>query len=161
MAAPHTHGPVVPAGTGAFSRLSVLRALLTLPGAAGMIVAAFLEWTEGITGARLDVDAFWAAPFEDTGRFLASAGAVAIVLGLLAIVGLAPATAWLTRLAGALGVVGFVLVLIQMARAGAALPDAIGPGLWVLLAGSIVALVGGFVSRAPLPPGVAEDHVHE
>jgi|FLYK01.1.fsa_nt_gi hypothetical protein len=160
MSTPHTHEPVAGTRTGAFAGLSVVRALLTLVGAAGMIAAAFLAWTEGTIGTRLDVDAFWTASFDDTARFLTSAGAVAIGLGLLVIIGLAPASGWLTRLAGALGIVGFVLFLIQLYRADATLPDAIGPGAWLLLAGSIVALVGGFVGGTPLAAGVASDHVH-
>ena len=66
-----------------------------------------------------------------------------IVLGLLAIVGLAPRSGWLTRLAGTLGVAGFVLFVIELYRAPTdTLP---GVGAWVCLAGGIVALAGGFM----------------
>ncbi|GIU98179.1 MAG: hypothetical protein KatS3mg013_1982 [Actinomycetota bacterium] len=159
MAAPHTHEPAASSRPGVFAGLSVVRAALTLAGAAAMIVGAFLRWTEGTAGTRLDVYALWRASFDDTGRLLLSAGAVAIALGLLAILGLAPMGGGLTRLAGALGVVAFVLVLVQLYRADATLPDAIGPGLWLLLVGSIVVLVGGFVGGAPLATP-APDHVH-
>ncbi|HZA60163.1 MAG TPA: hypothetical protein VE754_00595, partial [Actinomycetota bacterium] len=71
---------------------------------------------------------------------------VVIVLGLLALLGLAFRTGWLTRLAAALGVIAFVLFLITVYRAGADrdLTD-IGIGMWVILAGSVLALIGGFL----------------
>ena len=124
----------------------VIRIVLTLLGAAGMIVGAFLRWIHGITGVQLDARALWRTEFLNTSAFVRTVGFVVIVLGLLAIVGLAPRGGWLTRLAGVLGIVAFVLFTITLYRTpGRQFPD---PGAWVgawmALAGSIVALVAGF-----------------
>ena len=73
-----------------------------------------------------------------------------ILLGLIALLGMAGWGGWLTRIAGALGIIALVLLTIEMNRAGLALPESIGPGMWVALAGSVVALVGGFFSVAPM-----------
>src|SRR5207253_10232121 len=81
----------------------VVRIVLTLLGAAGMIVGAFLKWIHGITGVQLDARALWRTEFLNTSTFVRTAGFVVIVLALLAIVGLAPRGGWLTRLAGVLG----------------------------------------------------------
>lgn len=136
----------------------VVRIVLTLAGAAGMIVGAFLRWIHGITGVQLDSRALWRTEFVSTSTFVRTAGFVVIVLGLLAIVGLAPRAGWLTRLAGALGIVAFVLFTIELYRTpGRAFPDpGAWVGAWVALLGSIVALIAGFfgtrsvvTSRAP------------
>jgi hypothetical protein len=124
----------------------VIRIVLTLLGAAGMIVGAFLRWIHGITGVQLDARALWRTEFLNTSTFVRTVGFVVIVLGLLAIVGLAPRGGWLTRLAGVLGIVAFALFTIELYRTpGRQFPD---PGAWVgawmALAGSIVALVAGF-----------------
>ncbi|HXF71234.1 MAG TPA: sugar:proton symporter [Actinomycetota bacterium] len=137
------------------------RMALGLTGAALTIVSAFLPWTEGVVGTQLDVRAFWAAQPERAEMFVASVGAVAIAIGLLAVLGLALRGGGLTRLAGALGVVGFALFVIQRYRAEAPLPEALGLGAWLLLIGSVVALVGGFVGGSPLPADIAPDHAHE
>jgi peptidoglycan/LPS O-acetylase OafA/YrhL len=66
-----------------------------------------------------------------------------ILLGIVALVGLAPRSGWLTRLAGVLGIAGFVLVMVQMFRASG--DQTPGPGAWLCLAGGIAALIGGFL----------------
>lgn len=120
------------------------RVLLTLVGAAGLIVGAFMDWIQGTTGVDLDIRSLWETGFDqESETFLATVGFVAIVLGLLAIVGLAPRSGWLTRIAGALGIVLFVLFAIQLYRADLTVED-MDPGAWVALAGGVVALIGGF-----------------
>jgi hypothetical protein len=65
-----------------------------------------------------------------------------IALGLVALIGLAMHSGWLTRLAGVLGIVGVVLVGIGVYRvAGGQTTDV---GVWICLAGSVLALIGGF-----------------
>jgi hypothetical protein len=121
-----------------------VRMLLTLVGAAGLVIGAFLDWFEGNSGVDLDVRAFWETTFQtQESTFVATVGFVMIVLGLLAIVGLAPRSGWLTRVAGALAIAGFVLFLIQVYRADQTVAD-VQAGAWVCLAGGIVALIGGF-----------------
>jgi hypothetical protein len=140
----------------------IVRMVLTLVGAAGMIIGAFLDWFEGITGVDLDIRAFWETTFErQTSTFLETVGFVMIVLGLLAIVGLAPRSGWLTRFAGALAIAGFVLFLIEVYRADQTVAD-VQIGAWVALAGGIVALIGGFFGTrtavvAPAGTAVVEE----
>jgi hypothetical protein len=130
------------------------RILLTLLGAAGLVVGALLEWWNGIVGTEFTVEALYENTFTTADRFLTSVGFVSIALGLLAVLGLAGSNGVLTRLAGALGVVMFILLAIQGYRVSSNSVetelDQIGVGTWVALAGSLVALVGGFLGRTRL-----------
>jgi hypothetical protein len=134
-----------------------VRAVLTLTGAAGLIVGGFLDWIRGIAGVDLTGRAFIQTTFRHGKAFVTSAGFVMIVLGLLAIIGLALRSGWLTRVSGVLGVVGFVLFVVQVYRASLTVSD-VQAGAWIALAGGIVALIGGFfgtrrvVVAGPAPP---------
>jgi hypothetical protein len=117
---------------------------LTAVGAAGLIVSGFMDWISETTAVNLDIRALWEASFDrDSQNFVATVGFVVIVLGLLAIVGLAPRAGWLTRLAGALGIATFVLFLIQVYRADQTVAD-VQVGAWVALGGGVLALAAGF-----------------
>jgi uncharacterized membrane protein YecN with MAPEG domain len=122
------------------------RVVLTLAGAAGLVVGAFLEWWHSTAGTNLTNKAFYQTTFSTEGNFVATAGFVAIVLGLVAVVGLATGSGWLSRLAGALAIAAFVLYAIEVYRADTSL-SAIGVGAWLALAGGVVALIGGFLGR--------------
>jgi hypothetical protein len=140
-------------GTSSSSATAIgARIALTLVGAAGLIVGAFMDWTRSIQGTKLDVQAFWTTNFQSTETFVRSAGFAMIVVGLVAVVGLAMATGWLTRLAGAVAVIGFVLFAIEVYRSSA--DDMIEVGAWLVLAGGIVTLIAGFVGPRPMitPP---------
>jgi hypothetical protein len=130
------------------------RIVLTLLGAAGLIVGALLQWWNDIVGTEFTVEALYQNTFTTADRFLTSVGFVAIALGLLAVLGLAGSSGMLTRLAGALGVVMFILLAIQGYRVSSnsveAELDQIDVGVWLALAGSLVALVGGFMGRPRL-----------
>ena len=129
-------------GTSSGSATAVgARIALTLVGAAGLIVGAFMDWTRSIPGTKLDVQAFWTTDFQTTETFVRSAGFAMIVVGLVGVVGLAMETGWLTRLAGAVAVVGFVLFAIEVYRSSA--DDMIDVGAWLVLAGGIVTLDRG------------------
>jgi hypothetical protein len=119
------------------------RMVLTLAGAAAMIIGPFLDWIEGREATSIGIQALWQSDFGDRSSFVQTLGFVFIVLGLLAIVGLAARTGWLTRIAGALGIVAFVLFAIQVFRASG--DQTIQIGAWIALAGSILALVAGFL----------------
>lgn len=124
----------------------VLRIVLVALGAAGLFVGAFLEWVNGINGIDVSNRFFFTTDVRATTQFLASAGAIAIVIGLVAMLGLTLINGWVVRLAGIAGVIAFVLSVITMARAqGFSLPQDIGIGLWVMLAGSVLTLIAGFV----------------
>jgi hypothetical protein len=125
--------------------------LFTLVGAAGMIVAAFLEWIrpDGIRGIDVGRRAFFTTNFVTDATFLRSAGFISIIIGFVAIVGLTFRTGWITRLAGALGIIAFALFTITMYRADADLPRALGPGVWFMLGGAVVAMFGGFFATRP------------
>ena len=131
-------------GTSSSSAAAIgTRIVLTLVGAAGLIVGAFMDWTRSIPGTKLDVQAFWTTDFRSTETFVRTAGFAMIVVGLVAVIGLAMGTGWLTRLAGAVAVVGFVLFAIEVYRSSA--DDMIETGAWLVLAGGIVTLIAGFV----------------
>jgi len=129
----------------------VLRMLLVALGAAGLFVGAFLEWVNGINGIDLSNRFFFTTDVQATTQFLASAGAIAIVIGLVAMLGLTLISGWVVRLAGIAGIIAFVLSVITMARVqGFSLPQDIGIGLWVMLAGSVMTLIAGFVPATRL-----------
>jgi hypothetical protein len=133
---------------------NIVRLVLTILGAGAMIVGSFLPWVlntsnGSLDGTELPLRSFYRPIFGEGSSFIASPGAVMILLGLIALLGMAGWGGWLTRIAGALGIIAFVLVVIEMNRADLSLPNDIGPGMWVALAGSVVALVGGFFSVAP------------
>jgi hypothetical protein len=124
----------------------VLRLVLVALGAAGLFVGAFLEWVNGVNGIDLSNRVFFTTDVRATTQFLASAGLIAIVIGLVALLGLTLINGWVVRLAGIAGIIAFVLSVISMARAqGFSLPQDIGIGLWVLLAGSALTVIAGFV----------------
>jgi hypothetical protein len=68
-----------------------------------------------------------------------------IVLGGVAILGLVPRSGWLTRLAGALGVIGFALFAVNVYRRSPFDLSDFQIGIWLAGAGALVALIGGFV----------------
>jgi hypothetical protein len=142
----HSHvaaAPVANRRTWGWAGLAV-RIVLTLVGAAGMVVSVFMDWARGNAASDVNVRALWSTRFDQVGNnWLTTIAAVMVALALIAIVGLAPRTGVLTSLAGALGIAVFVLFLVQLYRADFTVND-LDPGAWVALAGSIVALVGGF-----------------
>lgn len=119
------------------------RIVFTGLGAAGLIVGAFLKWTRDLKGTEVS----WRAVYEDSFGVakdtVHSVGGPAIVLGLLAVLGLAERSGWLTRLAGALGVIGVVLVIIQIERS---VDHSLQWGLWIALAGSVLCIAAGMAS---------------
>lgn len=150
--------PVVPrAGAGSLAG----RILLTLAGAAGLIVGAFLDYVRvpvSVVGTDLSAKVLWTTTGRTTKSFVLSVGFMMIVLGLLAVIGLAFRSGWLTRLAAVLAIAGFVLFAIMLQRSPATtLPDSIGIGAWLGLTGAIVALIGGFLGtrhRVAVEPAV-------
>ena len=154
-----THVRAVPAsttGTGVGWAMLGVRVLLTLIGAGGMVVSAFMRWANGRTAINISVRSLWSTHFEARGStFVDTIGFAMVVVGLVAIIGLAPTSGWLTRLAGALGIAAFVLFVIEIYRADLTITT-LQEGPWVALGGAVVALIGGFfgtrtVAAAPGP----------
>ncbi|HZU54611.1 MAG TPA: sugar:proton symporter [Actinocrinis sp.] len=120
------------------------RLLLTLAGCAAVIVAAFLDWTRSITGTDLSNHALVKTEFFAQGDIVKSVGGISILLGLVALVGLVDRTGWLTRLAGALGIVLFVLLAIEVYRSA---QHSMQAGAWLALGGSVVLIIAGFLGQ--------------
>jgi hypothetical protein len=128
------------------------RMVLTLAGAAALMVGPFLTWFRPLdaTGVELSYRVFWQ---ESTSLgnvpFLSSAGFVVIALGLLVVLGLAFRAGWLTSLAGLAAIAGFALYLIVLYRAvRTPARESLGMGPWLVLGGGILAVVGGFLGSA-------------
>ena len=121
-----------------------VRVILSVGAAVLLLIGSFLEWTNGTDGSALSIQALWETD-AGTAGFFASAGLVTAICGALIILGLAFKSGWLTRFAGAAALVTFTLVVIQQGRAGNldTLED-VGLGLWMVLAGGVLALIGGF-----------------
>lgn len=141
-----------------FGTVDLIRIVLTLLGASGMVVGAFGDWTRSVSGVRLNFQTFYRPDFADGAAFYRSAGVVMILLGLLTVIGLVSRSGWLTRLPAALGLVAFALFVIELFRApGAFVVSQIGWGAWLALAGSLVALVAGFLTtRIAVATGYAD-----
>jgi hypothetical protein len=125
-----------------------IRVFLTLLGAAGIIVGAFLKWTDGIDGTKLDIRALWTTALRPTGSFVQTIGFAMIVLGLVAVIGVALGSGWLTRLAGAVAIVGLILFGIEVYRSPA--DESLQLGAWVVLAGALVTVSAGVFGSQPL-----------
>ena len=93
-----------------------IRLVLTLVGAAGLILGSFLKWLNDVKGYKGSIRVFYARTAASNVSFWKSAGGVMIALGLIAVIGLAARSGWLTRIAGALGVVAFILFAINVYR---------------------------------------------
>jgi peptidoglycan/LPS O-acetylase OafA/YrhL len=129
----HTTSRVGP--TGVTSRI-----LLTALGAAGLIVGAFLNWTRDLEGTHVSWRAVYQDTFGSTDNIAQSIGGASILVGLIAVLGLADATGWLSRLAGAVGLVGTILFIIQVQRSS---DHSLQIGLWFALIGSVLCVAAG------------------
>jgi hypothetical protein len=124
-----------------------VRVLLTLVGAAGLIVGALLDWFSGFEGTKIKYNVLYAKNPGLTDTFVISVGFIVIALACLAILGLAARSGWLTSLAGALGVVVFILFTVNVYRNSDLTISDYKIGVWLVLAGAIVAIVAGFFGR--------------
>jgi hypothetical protein len=144
---------VGPSGSGTAARV-----IFTLLGAAGMIIGAFLPWFKdvapaeiGLDGVEVSYSVFYSTDDPFGASFFTSAGLIAIVLGVLALLGLVFRTGWLTTLAGVLGIVAVALVVITLYRVEGQDFDIFntGGGLQLVLAGAILSVIGGFFGARP------------
>jgi hypothetical protein len=146
----HSHGDAVPGHDHDYPQETVVsegpggglaaRLILGLIGAAGMIVGPFLDWGGGVRGTEVEFRAFFSTEAGGEAGFVASAGFTLAVLGVVALIGLAFKSGWLTSLAAGLGLLACVLLVVTVYRAGAGLGD-LAIGFWVAAIGSVLALV--------------------
>jgi hypothetical protein len=136
-----------------------VRIILTLVGAAGLIISAFLNWADDHAAVNISIRSLWSTRFADRGgTFIETVGFAMVVIGLLAVLGLAPVAGWLTRFAGVLGIAVFVLFLIEIYRDDRTV-SALQAGPWVAVLGGVIALVGGFLGTRTVTaarPGYVE-----
>jgi hypothetical protein len=105
-----------------------------------MILGAFQDWVRHIPGTEVGAEILVRHVVRHPATVVNSVGFLAIVLGVAAIVGLAT-TGWLTRLSGALGIVLFVLLVVQLYAGTTQLLPGVGP--WLVLVGGVIAVAGG------------------
>ena len=114
-----------------------------------MILGALLDWLRAGDSKGIDtpIQVFWGVnrPPGSADNFAVSAGFVVIVLGLLVILGAALSRGGLARVGAVLGIVAVVLFTITVYRVHLNAGD-LGLGVWLVLIGSILALVGGYVA---------------
>jgi hypothetical protein len=144
-----------------------LRIILSIGAAVLLLLGSFLEWANGTDGSALAIQGYWETD-AGTAGFFSSAGLVTAICGAVIILGLAFRGGWLTRFAGAVALVAFTLVVIQLGRAGSL--DSVqnlGIGLWLVLAGGVLALIGGFfpstrtIASATAVEDTEDDETHQ
>ena len=119
------------------------RIVLTLLGAAGLIVGSFLNVQGGTLGTNTPIRALWTTDLTGA-TFVASLGFAMIIVGLVAVIGLALRTGWLTSFAGAVGVAGTIMFLVEVYRANNHSLVSIDVGTWLWGIGALLCLIGGF-----------------
>jgi hypothetical protein len=77
------------------------RILITALDASGLIVGAFLNWTRDTQGTHVSWRSLYQDTFGAANNIVQSVGGLSILVGLVAVLGLAESSGWLTRLAGA------------------------------------------------------------
>jgi hypothetical protein len=146
----HSHGDAAPGHDHDYTQETVVsegpsggviaRLVLGLLGAGGMIVGPFLDWADGVRGTEVEFRAFFSTEAGAEAGFAASVGFTLLVLGVVALIGLAFKSGWLTSLAAGLGILACVLLVITVYRAGGNAGD-LGIGFWIAGIGSVLALV--------------------
>jgi hypothetical protein len=133
------------------------RLILTLFGAVGLIVGAFLDWTRDTAATSITARSLVQTDFASRSDIYLTVGGLAVMIGIIAVVGLIDRTGWLSRLAGALGIVLFVLFTVEVYRSG---NHSLQVGAWLALAGGVVLIIGGMLTpHAPDElPTVVEQH---
>jgi hypothetical protein len=118
----------------------MVRLVLGIIGAAGMIIGPFLAWVGDTAGTSIEFRVFFSTEAQGDASFAVSAGFTLLILGVIALVGLAFRSGWLTSLAAGLGVLAAVLFAITAYRAGGGLGD-LEIGYWIAAIGGILALI--------------------
>ncbi len=152
------------------SAMALVRAVIVVAAVGVIGIAAFLDWINGTTGDSLSFRAFWQTNPGTTNDLILSVAAGALGVAIIGLLGLATLNGWLLRLAGAIGLVGTFLLLVQIGRADLSVTETADVGLWMFLAGSAVLLIAGFIpttktvtsriDTVTVPEAEDERHVH-
>lgn len=125
--------------------LGVVAALLMIVG------ALFFDWLSGVPTKGLDNGAaiFVSTDVEGDPSFFTSAGLVVLIIAAITLIGAMTARNGWVVLGGGLAVLGFVLIMISFYRfegTDLGIGDT-GLGLWMVLAGGVVAIASGLMGR--------------
>jgi hypothetical protein len=152
----HTHADAHPGHTHDYAERTTVsesaggglaaRLILGIIGAAGMIIGPFLDWAPGVPGTSIEFRAFFSTEVSGEAGFAVSAGFALVVLGVLALVGLAFRSGWLTSLAAGLGLLAAVLIVVTVYRSpGEAGIGDLRLGFWLAAIGSLLALIASML----------------
>jgi hypothetical protein len=131
------------------------RLILGLLGAAGMIVGPFLAWAPEVPGTEIQFRAFFSTEATGEAGFAASVGFTLLILGVIALVGLAFRSGWLTSLAAGLGLLACILIVVTVYRSpGEAGIGDLQIGFWLAAIGSLLALLASMFGAGRRATGV-------
>ena len=118
------------------------RSFLSVLGAAGIIISAFTTWLHGETAWKLPLSSLYEQSLSHAPKVGVALGALLVLFGLLAILGLAT-RGFLTRVAGALAILVFAGWMIQLYARHNPVGQWPGLGAWLALIGGLAAATGG------------------
>jgi hypothetical protein len=161
----HTHADATPGHTHDYAERTAVaerpggglaaRLILGLLGVAGMIIGPFLNWAPDVPGTNIEFRAFFSTEATGEAGFAASVGFTVLVLGVIALVGLAFRSGWLTSLAAGLGLLACILIVVTVYRApGEAGIGNLQIGFWLAAVGSLLALVASMFGAGSRAAGV-------
>jgi hypothetical protein len=142
----HAAHPVVTTAPGQ-PAAEIGRVVATLIGGGALVVGALLDWTRDTVGTNLTDRSLYRVEFGSQSDIAATVGGIAIVLGLLAVLGLIDRSGWLTRVAGTLGVILFALFAIEIYRSSYHDMQA---GVWAVLGGAVILIFAGLIGLRPV-----------
>ena len=125
--------------------LGILAGLLMVVG------AMFFDWLSGVPSKGADNGAaiFWSTEVEGEPMFFTSAGFVVLIISAITLIASAMRRWGWVLYGGILAVLGFVLVMVTFYRVEGTqlgIGDS-GLGLWMILAGGVLAIVAGMMAR--------------
>ncbi len=122
-----------------------------LAGVLMLLGAMFFDWLSGVPSKGTDsgVAIFWSTDVQGEPSFFASAGFVVLIIAAITLIAAAMRRSGWVLYGGILAVLAFVLVMVSFYRfegAPLGIGDA-GSGLWMILAGGIIAIVAVMMGR--------------
>jgi hypothetical protein len=125
------------------------RLVFTVLGIAALLIGAVLNWEAKLAGNKLTLRSLIQDDFTTRTDVLRTVGAISALIAIVALLGLLDRSGWLTRLAGILAVVVFVMFAVQVYRHNgenfAAAYRALRPGAWCQLGAGALLLLGGLI----------------